>query len=323
MRVRQAVWLSAIVIAAVTAAAVIILFQMKLLPRFQSLEEDLVERSAHQVHTMMDNNLNVISAKLRSLATWDLAYEYSLGRIPRVGFEAESLNDSALANEDYDAFIWLGPDHRIIFARFRSADPEAPYGRLPDEIAAWLTPEGELTPVDDQAVVTGYKQVQGRPVLAVSVPVLPHSYKPPAAGGRVIALSYFNEAMLQNIVEFTGLNLKLLRAEDTPEMERWDRLAGSNNIYTYPETNSEYAFIDVIDNLSGRPYSPSRAKLTGRWARPPGAFSSSSIWRWGCVCYFAAPVFCSFWNWPSCGRCSIFKKRWWPSKGRASEGKPS
>ncbi|MDL2226051.1 response regulator [Deltaproteobacteria bacterium OttesenSCG-928-M10] len=254
MKVRQVVWISALVITVITAATVINLFEYRLLPRFQAQEEALAEKNAAQTRILLHNNLAVIRAKIRSLAYWDVGYNYSTDPgYPRSEFETDSLNDPALADEDYDAFIWLDPRDQIIFARFRPPAAEAAYGPLSEEFAPWLIPGGWLNPSDKSQEVAGYLLVAGRPAMAVSSPVWPHSFKPGMPGGRAVALSYVDDETITGLAEFTGLDLRLVQASKSPLVEHWAERADGEGVYAAPENDNSYLFADVFDDLSGRP----------------------------------------------------------------------
>ncbi len=252
MRVRQVVWTTSLVIAVIATAAAIQLFEHQFLPRFQSMEEALVEKSAHQARSIMDNELEVIAAKMKSLATWDVAYDYSLDQYTRDVFEVESLNDEALSNEDYDVFIWMDREGRVMFARARGG-PEDPYVAPGEEITSWLKAGADLNPADSNAVVSGYQILDGRPAMAVSVPVRPHTYQVEVPGGRAVVLSYIRDSMLEKIRDFTGTPLQLLPAASSPEVVGWAEQAGEDNTYSYPESDTEYAFVNVTRDLSRDP----------------------------------------------------------------------
>ena len=262
MKVRQFVWISSLVITVITAVTVINLFEHRLLPRFQEQEAALAEKSATQTQTMLHNNLAVIKAKIRSMATWDVGYQYSTdSNYPRHEFEEDSLNDPALADEDYDAFIWLDNSGQVIFARLRLPEKDADYGELTADFSLWLAPGGLLNP-DKTGDVAGYLIIGGQPAMCVSSPVWPHTFTPEAPGGRAVAISYVDDEIIGSLAEFTGFDLQMIQAAESPLVKDWAALANSAGLYTVPVNDDSYLFVNVLNDLAGQPVFAIAGSLT-------------------------------------------------------------
>ncbi len=234
----------------ILAGLLFALFEMTVLPRFNSMEHDIMLRSALIVKNIMGGRLEVLAGKGISLANWDEAYHYSLSDPPDARFERDSLNDSALADEKYDIFVWLGRDGQKPHLAREIDRKTGEYGDPAPDTATLWQPGGPLMPNDPAQTIFGYVAVGGRPFLAGSFPVTPHSYEAPPAG-RILILTCIDDDIMGIMRATSSFDLALVDGAGQA-LAALSAEADAGGLFAEPVDSAVYSLGAVFHDPNGK-----------------------------------------------------------------------
>ena len=233
------------------AGLLMLLFEVMVAPRFDSMERDIMLHAARITRNLVDSQREVLVGKGMSLATWDESYAYSQSFPPDMAFQDGSLNDSAFADEKYDIFIWMGHGASTPYvARARNA-ANGEYSGLSDSLNALWQPGSPLMPQDASRAVSGYLLVDGTPMMAGSFPIVPHSHSA-APNGRLIILSAIGHNVVRTAQKASAFDLNLA-LPGAPLLATFQASADAEGLYAEPASEANYSLGALFRDSTGAP----------------------------------------------------------------------
>ena len=239
-----------------------------MVPRFDVTERQAVFHDAEIVHNIASKHIDLLFVRLEPLVVWDEAYSFTADPRTSPTFIKDSLNDDALLSEGWHLFIWFNDKREPIFARKAIPDASAPggyvCGPIDDSLRALWSAGSFFYPDDPNATATGYMLMNGKPMMVVSQPVLPHSYTA-APNGRVIAASFIDDSFVQSVREISGLAVR--SEEDQAVLGRWSKQVDAAGLSVEVLNDDDYEMITMFKDSCGEPVFALHLKLPRQISR--------------------------------------------------------
>ncbi len=249
-----------IILVVMAAAAVIftvILYQAitrYMVPRFDITERQAVLHDAEVIHNIAVNHIDLLFTRLEPLVIWDEAYDFTANPKGYPSFIKDSLGDDALLSEGWHLFIWFNDKREPIFFRKAAPDSSAPdgyvYSSFDKSLNRLWSPDSPFYPDDPSATATGYMLMNGKAMMVVSQPVLPHSHEA-APNGRVIAASFIDDSFVQSVRKLSGIGVS--SEEDPKILADWSKQVDERGLSVQVLNEDDYEMITLFKDPADKP----------------------------------------------------------------------
>ncbi len=179
-------------------------------PKFLALECEQASTDLARCHHAIEREVEQLVTQAKDWGSWDDMHAYVLDK--NQAFEADTLDDMAIANADLDVLTVIDPEGRFVFRRTRS--PGGEEGAPLRLLAGDRLPEGHH--LDRQrsgaSVTSGLLMTEHGPLMLAAVPILPSTEKGTPRGTLVVG-RYLDDGRVATIAQQSAVEFDIAPLE--------------------------------------------------------------------------------------------------------------